>query len=261
MDNNQDIALEEEEEDIGLIENEIQLSNNLNEEEEYQEITTKLYHVLNFAILVSLIASIILIFTFGATEPFNIVRSIFIVCLCIFHLLSILYKIRKNGEINDPFNFFISNSDVHYLVLLMMYAIADLTPILYIFFYIITFLYELLLYLSNNAIIFFGENSSKTSKKIKSFISNSFFNNTPAVLDMLNIIYLLIVSIVRLSFFCLLTLIVFIVDIIMFNYVKSKQYKDVWRNSARWINRNINCLSPIVSIITEIGALSEKMYS
>ena len=253
--------MEEEEEEIEREEREIQFGNDAKEEEEYQESVNKLYHILNFVILVSLIASIILIFTFGSAEPFNIARFIFIICICIFHVLSIIVKIKKKGEINDPTNFFLLNSDLHYLVLLMMYAIADLTPIHYVIFYIITFANGLLIYLSSNTNIFFGESDRKTSKKLRSIASSDFFNNTPAILDMINIIYLLIVSIVRFSIFCFLTLIVFIFDIIMFNYAVSKQYSNIWKNSSRWVKRNISCLNPIVSFISQLGELSEKIYS
>ena len=248
---------EEEEEEIELVESEFQGENNDKEEEECQEVTNKLYHVLNFTILFSLIASVILVFTFGSPEPFNTARLIFIICLCIFHVLSIIIKIKQKGEISDLNHFFFLNSDLHYLILLMMYAIADLTPILYVLYYILTFFNGLLLYLSNNIDIFFGENNRKLSKKIKSFASNDFFNNTPAILDMINIIYLLIVSII----FCLFTLVVFIFVIIMFNYASSKHYKNVWSSLARWTKRNLSCLQPIISLANQLGDLSEKMYT
>lgn len=254
--------IEEEEEVIDdVVEREVQFGNDEIEEEECQEIANKLYHVLHFVILVSLIASVILILTFGSVEPFSMARFIFIICICTFHVLSIIVKFKKNGEINDPNKFFFLNSDLHYLILLMMYAIADLTPILYVFFYIVTFINGLLLYLSNNTNIFFAENDRKTSKKLKSIASNDFFNNCPAILEMINIFYLLIVSIVRLSIFCLFTLIVFIFDIVMYNYAISKQYSNVWNNSARWVKRNLGCLQPIITLISQLGELSEKIYS
>lgn len=265
-----------------------------------------IFHISNFTALLS---SILLILTYGTGSPFQTVRYLFASLTSISHVSSIVIFMcdfsttSKKDEnysttslITDMnnrsiLNKFILCTDVHDLTILLLFSYAGITPILYVFCYIISFSLNFLNCTLTDILPLLGsicspqnlpqdpnavpeESTEKRSDLLSALdpakkMSNSMVIKVlPVVFQMIIVFQLFIITLFDISIFTLFMLAVYIAWEVMFDYATNAIYHDVWSKIRNKINESAeanmttygNILSILVNGFSKIGQLATKWY-
>lgn len=262
----------------------------------FSKIALYVFHISNFFALLS---SILLVLTYGTGSPFQTIKYLFTSLSIIVHGSSIINYIfnftsnNKKDEIDSltenktVLNKLILCSDVHDIIILLLFSYAGITPILYVFEYIIYFslnfvnstLNDILPYLNSITCspqnLTEGENAPSTKSDltsaldpIKTFSNSYAIKICPVIFQMIITVQIFIITLFDMTVFNLFLCIFYVVWEVMFDFATNAIYHDVWTKIGSKINEtaeaNIetygNYLSIATNTFSKIGYYAHQLY-
>lgn len=267
----------------------------------FSKIAYYVFHISNFT---SLLSAIILVLTYGTGSPFQTVRYLFTSLTSIVHASSIIiyfcdFLVNNKKEENTNLQTeninksilskFILCADVHYLSILLMFSYAKITPILYVFCYIINFSLNFVNSTINDILPLLGPICAPQSlpetpsspppeetkndllsalDPLKKATNSMIIKILPVIFQMIISIQIIIITLFDMNIFNLLMCITYIVWGVMFDYATNAVYHDVWVKIGNKINEfaesNMetygNVLSMLVKGFSKIGFYANQWY-
>lgn len=271
--------------------------------QDFSKFAYYVFHISNFAALLS---AILLVLTYGTGSPFQTIRYLFASLTTIVHAsliiiylgdTSLISKKDENASLsvdnsNKPIlSKLILCTDVHNVCILFLFSYARITPILYVFSYIILFSLNFINYTMNDVLPSLGlicspQNSLETGNSsaelseekkndlslaldpIKKISNSMAIKICPVIFQMIIVIQIFIITLFDISVFNLMLCIIYITWEVMFDYATNAIYHNVWTKIGSKINEiaesNIetygNILSAIVKGFSKIGYYANQLY-
>lgn len=264
------------------------------------------YYIFHISNVAALLSAILLVLTYGTGSPFQTIRYLFASLATIVHAsliiiylgdISLINKKDENASLSvessnkSILNKLILCTDVHDICILFLFSYARITPILYVFSYIIFFSLNFINYTMNDVFpalglicspqnsLENGNSSAELSEEKKNDlslaldpikkISNSMaIKICPVIFQMIIVIQIFVITLFDISVFNLMLCIIYITWEVMFDYATNAIYHNVWSKIGSKINEiaesNIetygNILSMILKGFSKIGYYANQLY-
>jgi hypothetical protein len=227
------------------------------------------HHASGILSIVTLLFSVLLIFTYGTGAAFRAVRAIFTACILMIHAVSIAkFFFGRSYCQKDLRKLLFLSPDVHSLTIFLLFSFADLTPILTIINYSIHLAVTALDFVVADILPFLGQSDNEAIETARRFTTHQAVTVVPICLEIALIFQLFVIAVADWSLINVTTFVAYIAWVVMFNYAVSQQHRQVWRTIAEWVGARVDTnrasygpvIERIVGWVATLGKVAIRWY-
>jgi lysylphosphatidylglycerol synthetase-like protein (DUF2156 family) len=147
----------------------------------------------------------------------------------------------------------------------VLFAFAELTPILMIVNYIIWLLVNIIGWVIDDLLPLTGNPDPAPVEVLKSITSHRLVIYAPPIIEMILLLQLFVISIADMSIITIVTFLVYIVWIMMFNYANSAAHNQTWCGLGKWLgglteSGSGSGFAVVIEKVRKIGDASIRWY-